>query len=292
MATPIRQFENIFVKLEAFNPGGSHKFRAAKYIVDDAFQEGSNGFNKPVKIIEKTGGNFGIGLACAAMSRGLEVHLVVGKAFLSSKRFICQQYGATLVGQNLIERGFQPAEVIEMLLLESPGEYFFTDQFQNPANLKAHQQETGPELVEQLMNLGLRGEDKLILVKSAGTGASFTGVASVLKDYFPNLVCHLVFPNGCDLHKDTYVDHRLDGIAVGRRPPFLELSLVDHVHYVSDRDAASGQAAMAKDVWFYPGRSSGAVYFVSKKIAEQDTNGQLVVTFAYDSGEAYVSHDG
>jgi len=287
MPTPIRSFDNLLVKIEAFNPGGSHKFRAAKYIIHEALQEGRLGPGKPVKIIEKTGGNFGIGLACTALSMGLEVELVIGKSFLSSKRFICQQYGATLVGEDLIEKGFQPAEVIDLLLKERPCEYFFTDQFQNAANLKAHQQETGPELVRQLKGLGLTKDDQLVLVKSAGTGASFTGVVGTLKEFYPYLQSHLVFPSGCDLHNDIYVDHRLDGVAVGRRPPFLDLSLVDHVHYVSQEQTASGQMSMAKDIWFYPGRSSGAIYFVSKAIAQQNAD-KTVLTFAYDNGEAYV----
>ena len=219
-------------------------------------------------------------------AHGLEVDLVIGKSFLKSKKHICQQYGAKLVGEDLICQGCQPSEVIERILYNAPEEYFFTDQFQNVGNLEAHQKETGPELVEQLTKLGIKNERGLVLVKSAGTGASFTGVASVLRESFPNLICYLVFPEGCDLYADKYVDHGLDGIAVGRRPPFLEFALIDEVQPVTDRQAEIGQGLMARDIWFYPGKSSEANYFASKKVADIFPD-RPVVTFAYDSGRAY-----
>ena len=287
--TPIRRFQNVVVKMEAFNPGGSHKFRAAEYIVSSALKTGKISAKKPVRLLEKTGGNFGIGLACAASEYGIGVDLVVGNPFPKSKKSLCKEYGANLVGQTLLDKGLQPGEIIERLLDKFPNQYFFTDQFSNPENLTAHLQETGPEIVGQITQVIADQNREIVLVKGAGTGASFVGIATALKKNFPKVECHLVFPEGCDLFADQYIDHPIDGIAVGRRPPFLDFSLVDKVHYVNRRQAASGQSLMAHDIQFFPGRSSGAVYSVAKKVARENLN-QIVVTVAYDSGEAYVTN--
>jgi len=285
--TPIRCCRNVVVKMEAFNPGGSHKFRAAEYIVNNALKTGRISATKSVRLLEKTGGNFGIGLACAATKYGIGVDLVVGNSFLKSKKALCKAYGANLVGQTLLDKGLQPGEIIERLLDKFPNQYFFTDQFSNRENLTAHSQETGPEIVSQITQ-GIADKNReIVLVKGAGTGASFVGIATSLKKSFPKVECHLVFPEGCDLFADQYIDHPIDGIAVGRRPPFLDFSLVDKVHYVNRRQAALGQRLMAHDIQFFPGRSSGAVYSVAKKVATENLN-QIIVTVAYDSGEAYV----
>jgi len=103
--TPIRCCRNVVVKMEAFNPGGSHKFRAAEYIVNNALKTGRISATKSVRLLEKTGGNFGIGLACAATKYGIGVDLVVGNSFLKSKKALCKAYGTNLVGQTLSGQG-------------------------------------------------------------------------------------------------------------------------------------------------------------------------------------------
>ena len=284
--TPLRRAGNRLVKLEALQPGGSHKARAARFILRRAIAEGALAPFGKRRILEKSGGNLGVGLAFEAARNGIGVDLVIGLSFSRVKRALCIEYGATMVGEDLLERGFTPKEVIARMLEEYPGTYVFTDQFANEANLAAHLEETGPELVAQLRAEIAPGQP-LILVKGAGTGASFQGIATRLRQHFDDLRCILVMPPDCDLAGEHHRDHPLEGFAVGVRPPFLDAGLVDAIRVVDGEEARAGQRAMARDIGFYPGMSSGANYAAAIRIAAENPQA-LVVTLAYDSGESYL----
>jgi cysteine synthase len=286
--TPIRKACGIYIKLEAFNPGGSHKTRAARHMVEQAVREHGLRQNDSRRLLEKTGGNLGVGLAFAARRYGVSVDLVVGLSFSPVKRAVCEIYGAHLVGQDLLAAGMPPREVIAHFLQTNPGRYIFTDQFNNPANLAAHETETGPELAMQLRELNVLGAGRVIFVTGAGTGASFTGVARTLRKQSEDVECVLVLPSGCDLDRGIFREHALEGTAVGVVPPFLDQSIVSRTMWVCDEEARLGQTLLAREAGFFPGVSSGANYFACLKIAEGSPN-TAIVTIAYDAGEAYVA---
>ena len=286
--TPIRTIGGVTVKLEAFNPGGSHKSRAARHMIRRAVAEHGLVAGDERRILEKTGGNLGVGLAYEARRLGIGVDLVVGLSFSPVKRRLCEIYGARLVGLDRLRAGLSPREVIEELLASEPDRYVFTDQFRNTANLEAHLEETGPEFLHQLDGAGLLDGRRLILVKGAGTGASFTGIARTLKARVPQLECCLVLPQGCDIDTGTFRDHPLEGTAVGVVPPFLDRSLVDRIVTVSDEEAFDGQQRLARDAGFFPGVSSGANYHVAAMLSEQLPDA-AIVTMAYDVGDAYLA---
>jgi cysteine synthase len=274
------------VKMEAMQPASSHKARAARHILRRAIADGKLTPGGPVRLLEKSGGNLGVGLAYEASRYGISVDLVIGLSFSRTKRALCEQYGARVVHEDWLRDGMTPKEVIAQLIDEAPERFFFSDQFANEANLQAHLTETGPELAEQIAQVLEPGQE-LILVKGAGTGASFQGIATRLRERFEGVSCQLVMPQGCDLVTDTFSEHPLEGFAVGVKPPFLDLGLVDVTHYVSASDAAAGQAAMARDLGFFPGITSGANYATAKRIAAENPKA-LVATLAYDSGESYL----
>lgn len=286
--TPLRIAGNVSIKIEAFNPGGSHKSRAARHIVRRAVREAGLVQGDRRRLLEKTGGNLGVGLAYEARQLGIGVDLVVGLSFSPVKRRLCEIYGARLVGLDRLRAGLSPREVIEELLAAHPEQYIYTDQFRNPANLVAHETETGPELVRQLEERGLLGGREVILVKGAGTGASFTGVARALRAAARDVECRLVLPSGCDLATATFREHPLEGIAVGVVPPFLDAALVDGIVHVEDVDAFAGQQMLAQAIGFFPGVSSGANYFAACRIARERPEA-TVVTMAYDAGDGYLA---
>ncbi|SFU29001.1 Cysteine synthase [Aliiroseovarius crassostreae] len=285
--TPVRQFENIIVKMEALQPGGSHKARAARHILQEALTSGQLTPGGPKRILEKSGGNLGVSLAFEAARYDIGVDLVIGLSFSPVKRLLCQRYGARLVGEDALRLGKSPKEVIAQMRAEEPDKWVFTDQFANRANLKAHLEETGPDFSAQIARVLAPGQ-RLILVKGAGTGASFTGIATSLRANFSTLSTHLVMPEGCDLATDRFVDHPLEGFAVGVVPPFLDLSLVEQTQTISPSEAHFGQSEMAKDIGFFPGMTSGANYAAAKRIARANPDA-LVATLAYDSGESYLA---
>ncbi len=281
--TPIRFHDNICIKLESLNPSGSHKARAARHIVQSAIRSGDLKPHGDRRILEKTGGNLGLGLAFEAAQYGIGVDLVIGRSFSRSKKALCEFYGARLVGSDLLAQGYEPGEVIDSLLSSPQSDYFYTNQFENKSNLHAHLTETGPEITRQILSRFSRNKP-IILVKGAGTGASFTGIAYALANAFRRVETVLVEPSGCDARSDTFITHGLHGISVGRRPPFLDWDLVASRQWVTAADARRGQTMLAREVGQFAGLSSGANYAVSKTVAEQNPDA-LIVTVAYDHGD-------
>src|SRR5690554_4287277 len=135
MSTPMYQIgDNLYLKMELFNPGGSHKIRAARHILETAIHQGHI-IPGQTTIIEKTGGNFGFGLVTVCKQYGLDIELAVGLGFSRKKRQYLEALGAVLIGKELLEQGWSPKEVIDYHLLNSDRlgrSYYYTDQFNNP----------------------------------------------------------------------------------------------------------------------------------------------------------------
>lgn len=278
---------NLRIKLEHLNPGGSHKSRAARRIVEQAIATGDLVPGGTRRILEKSGGNFGVGLAYESAKYDIGVDLVIGLSFSQLKRDLCEEYGARLVGVDLLHQGLQPKEVIAKLLEEHSEAYFFTDQFANPANLEAHLLETGPEIVAQIEKdiVDCAG---ITLVLSAGTGAHAAALNTVLRRAFSNIELVLVQPENCSFQTGEFGDHAQQGAAVGVVPPFLNLADVMHTVTVLDAEALQGQRLLAKHTGIYPGPTSGANYFLALRLAEAYPD-RLVVTMTYDAGEGYLA---
>jgi len=144
--------EEIFFKAELENLGGSHKYRAAKYIIQEGIKDGKITPGKTT-IIEKTGGNFGFGLSAVCKKYNLQMDLAIGLSFSQLKRDLLEFLGANLIGKNMLKDGLSPKEVVHYYLehQNSMGKsYFYTNQFQNQLGVEVHRKYTGNELAEQL----------------------------------------------------------------------------------------------------------------------------------------------
>lgn len=283
----ISPLPNLKVKLEHFNPAGSHKARAARYIIRKAIDDGELKVGGRRRIIEKSGGNFGIGLAYEAAKHNIGVDLVVGLSFSPIKRRLCEEYGVRLIGVDLLRQGLQPKEVIAHYLALQRGDYFFTDQFSNHENLNAHLRETAPELASQIKP-DSRQFNGITLVLSAGTGAHIGAIEQTLRGEVSNLRVVVPEPENCSFRNGIFGTHSQQGAAVGVKPPFLDLNKVDQFEPVSDLEALRGQQLLAKDCGIYPGPTSGANYFLARQIATREPD-RLIVTMTYDGGQAYLT---
>lgn len=282
----IRVDGNILVKLENYNPTGSHKYRAAKFIINKAIADRHLKPGGKKRIIEKSGGNLGVGLAFEAGRLGIGVDLVIGLSFSPLKRSLCQQFGAKLIGLELLQEGLQPKQIISKVLKENGEEYFFTNQFNNVENLRAHYEETGTEILSQLQDEKLE-QKEIILVKGAGTGASITGISQRLKENLNKFRVFLVNPSGCDLEKKVFKDHIMEGTMVGVYPPFLNLNSINEVIPVTNEQAIEGQKMFARKTGIFPGVSSGANFYAASVISEKFKD-SIILTVAYDWGEGYL----
>jgi cysteine synthase len=285
--TPLQHTRgNIRTKLELLNPGGSHKTRAARRIIQRAIAAGELTPGGTRRILEKSGGNFGVGLAYEAAKHDIGVDLVIGLSFSPLKRALCEEFGARLVGIDQLKAGLQPKEVINNLLQAHPQRYFFPDQFSNQGNIDAHLLETGPELADQL-DQDMQHYQGCVLVLAAGTGASASALAKVIRERFDNVRVVLNEPHSCCYEKAEFGDHVQKGTAVGVAPPFLDLTLMDEIVPVTDAQARAGQRQFALDTGIYPGPSSGGNYFIATQLSTQYPD-HLIVTLAYDGGEGYL----
>jgi cysteine synthase len=290
-ATPLVEVApRLLLKLECNNQAGSHKVRAARKIVQAALKSGAIVPGKTT-VIEKTGGNFGFGLATACAEIGVPVELAVGLSFSPAKRRFLEYLGAKLIGIDMLKAGAKPREVIESHLARADSQgkhYFYTDQFSNPGSLAAHFEETGPEIAAQLSEFA--DSDRLVFVSCAGTGASLTGIARALRASGVVVDVVLVEPEGCDSREGLFVEHPFEGMSVGVPPPFLDWSLVSDVRRIGFEKAKRRQRQFSKSAGLFLGHTSAACLDVAYDLIEHKASaGTKVLSIAYDHGLWYLN---
>lgn len=288
MSKLVKSADRILTKLEMNNPGGSHKYRAASFIIEAALRNGDI-IPGLTTVIEKTGGNFGFGLVAACHKHRIPVELAVGLGFSQTKRDLLECFGATLIGKDMLAAGASPKEVIDHYLEHQAvlgKTYYFTDQFNNALGVEAHRYQTAPELARQLAEAG--ASKKLLFIGGAGTGASFTGITLGLRDHQYDVSTVMVDPGGCDSREGRFSEHRLEGIAVGVRPPFLDWSLVDIQCHVEHDEMLAAQRWFYMQNGIFVGNTAAACLAVALRLAElPEYKENMLVTIAYDAGLWY-----
>ncbi|WP_410983582.1 O-acetylserine dependent cystathionine beta-synthase [Bacillus cereus] len=272
----------LFAKLEFYNPGGSVKDRLGRELIEDALAKGL--VAKGGTIIEPTAGNTGIGLALVAQEHDLRVIVCVPEKFSIEKQELMKALGATVV-HTPTEQGMTGAIAkAKELVKEIPNSYS-PSQFANEANPRAYSKTLGPELWE-----ALDGEIN-IFVAGAGTGGTFMGTASYLKEQNREIKTVIVEPEGSILNGGEAGSHETEGIGLEFIPPFLNPSYFDAIHTISDRNAFRRVKELAQKEGLLVGSSSGAAFHASLLEAEKAKPGTNIVTIFPDSSERYLSKD-
>ena len=272
----------IYAKLEYFNPAGSVKDRVAVSMITDAEKRGL--LKKGATIIEPTSGNTGIGLASVAAARGYSVILTMPDTMSIERRKLLSAYGAEIVLTDG-KKGMQGAiEKAEELAREIDGA-FLAGQFNNPANPKAHEETTGPEIWRDT-------DGKVdIFVAGAGTGGTVSGVGRYLKKQNPNVKIVAVEPaNSAVLSGKEAGAHGLQGIGAGFVPKNLDLSVIDEIMTVQEEDAYNVARFLAEHEGILVGITSGAAAFAAAELSIRPENaGKKIVALLPDTGERYLS---
>ncbi|GFM83068.1 pyridoxal-5'-phosphate-dependent protein [Pseudomonas cichorii] len=288
MSKLIKSGERFFTKMEMNNPGGSHKYRAASVIIDAALRSGEI-IPGVTTVIEKTGGNFGFGLVAACHKHGIPIELAIGLGFSQTKRNLLECFGAKLIGKEMLRDGLSPKEVVNFHLQNQQAmgkSYYYTDQFNNLVGVEAHRYQTAPELARQLEEA--KSGKKLLFIGCAGTGASFTGITLGLKDHGFDVSTIMVDPQGCDSREGVFSDHRLEGMAVGVCPPFLDWSLVNRRFNVDHAEMLAAQRWFFMQNGAFVGNTAAACISVARQMMSQkDYADSTIVTIAYDAGLWY-----
>ena len=274
----------LYAKLEAFNPAGSIKDRAAYYMIKDAEERG---ILKPGgTIIEPTSGNTGIGLAAIAAAKGYRAIFVLPESMSVERRKLLKAYGAELVltdaalgMQGAVDKADELAKEIDGAMVMG--------QFENPANARAHMETTGPEIWE-----ALDGKVDMI-VAGVGTGGTITGTGKFLKGKNPAVRVIGVEPYDSPLISEGRAGaHKLQGIGANFIPELLDKSVIDDMSLITTEEAYSGVRALATEEGYLAGITSGAALAAALKEAGKPENeGRRIVVILPDTGERYLSTD-
>ena len=268
----------IYAKLEGHNPGGSIKDRTALYLIKDAEERGL--LNNDKIILEPTSGNTGIGLALVCAYKGLKCSIVLPESVSIERRQILKAFGVELI-LSPGEKGTDGAiDLANEILKNNPDKYVMLDQFNNPANIKAHYETTGKEIIEQLENKKID-----YFVAGIGTSGTIMGVGQRLKEKYPNIKVIAVEPT---LH------HKIQGLKNLKEahvPGIFEKRKIDRIITVTDEEAFYYTKLLAQIEGIFVGISSGAALAGCIKIAEK-LNAGIIVTVFPDNGYKYLSTKG
>ncbi|AEH47093.1 PLP-dependent cysteine synthase family protein [Parageobacillus thermoglucosidasius] len=277
---PLPEGVRVFAKLEYFNPGGSIKDRLGQELLRDALETGK--LKEGGTIIEPTAGNTGIGLALAAIGKNINVIFCVPEKFSIEKQQIMKALGATIVHTPTSE-GMQGAiRKAQELAREIPNSYC-PQQFANPVNPRTYYKTLGPELWEDL-----DGQID-IFVAGAGSGGTFMGTATFLKEKNPNIKTVIVEPEGSILNGGEPGPHKTEGIGMEFLPDYMDPSYFDAIHTIRDEDAFNRVKELAKKEGLLVGSSSGAAFHAALLEAEKAKPGTNIVVIFPDSSERYLS---
>jgi len=271
---PKRPTVRIFAKLEGNNPGGSVKDRAALRMIRDAEESGRLSHHQT--ILEATSGNTGIAMAMIGAAKGYRVKLCMAASVSVERRKILEALGAELVLTPAHERTDGAIRKVRQLVAENPGEYFAPNQFDNPSNMLAHYDSTGPEIFAQT-----NGQVD-VFVAGMGTSGTLMGVSRYLKEVKPGVRIAGVEPP---------MGHRIQGLKNMQesiRPKIYDPELLDDKISVMDHEAFATARRLATLEGIFVGMSSGAAVVGALRVASRLPHGVIVVLLP-DRGDRYLS---
>jgi len=262
----------LHAKLEGANPSGSVKDRIARAMLEEARASGALAPGQT--ILEPSSGNTGISLAMLGGLLGHPVRIVMPDNTTVEREQLLRLYGAEIVASPGAEGSNGAIRLAQELLAADPS-LFMPYQYGNPANPRAHEEGTGPEILAAAPDVDL-------FVAGLGTGGTLTGVGRFLKRERPAVRILAAEPLPGELVQG------LRSLDEGFVPPVLDASVLDDRYLVSNRDAVIAVRRLLREEAIFAGLSSGAVLHVALRAAEELEEGTIVMLLA-DSGWKYLS---
>jgi cystathionine beta-synthase len=284
----------LYAKVESFNPGGSVKDRIGLNIIDEA--ERSGRLKSGGTVIEATSGNTGVGLAIICAMRGYKSVFVMPDKMSQEKILLLRAYGGKVVITPTAVEPDDPRsyyEVAKRLARETPNS-ILANQYHNPENPRSHYLTTGPEIWEQTEG---RVTDVVIAM---GTGGTITGVAQYLKEKNPEIRIVGVDPvgsilmdaweNGGEIPADAVAEsYKVEGFGEDFIPSTLDLSVIDEVLRVTDKDCFLWSRRLVRSEGIFTGGSGGAAVAAAVRYCRGLPEDRLVVVLLPDTGSRYLT---
>jgi cysteine synthase A len=293
---------NLYVKVEAFNPGGSVKDRLALGVIEDA--EKSGALKPGQTVIEATSGNTGIGLAVVCAHKGYPLVVTMAENFSIERRKMLRFLGAKVVLTPAALKGSgMLAKAVE---LAEKHDWFLCRQFENEANANAHSKTTAPEILADF-----EGERLDYWVTGFGTGGTLKGVARVLAKESPETKIVVCEPDNSQILGSGIPQERLaDGTPADSHPLFrphpvqgwspdfipkltedtVDLDIIDRVVPVSGDEGLRLAKALATQEGIFVGISAGATLAGAMEVCKDAEKGaNVLVIMLPDTGERYLS---
>lgn len=280
---------DIYLKCEFQNPGGSIKDRAAKQLIEDAFERGE--LKPGMTVVEGTAGNTGIGLALVAKSYGLKMLAVMPNDQAPEKERMIALHGGELMAVDPVpfknpNHFYHTARRIA----EERSDCWWANQFENTSNARAHYLHTGPEIWQQM-------EGRIdTFVSVAGTGGTIGGNSTFFKEQDANIDVWLADPDGSGIYQflksGEYVANggsMTEGIGIMRLVDNFRQARIDHAVNLPDQDLVTLSRYLREQDGIVLGSSSALNVAAALAAALHKGPGQRIVTFACDLGERSAS---
>jgi cysteine synthase len=271
----------MYVKAEAFNPGGSVKDRLAHAIIADAERRGA--LRPGQTVVEATSGNTGIALAMVCAVKGYPFVAVMVETFSIERRKIMRAYGAKVILTPAAGRGTEMVRRAEELARKNG--WFLARQFENPANPAYHRQTTGPEILQDFAGRRLD-----YWITGWGTGGTMTGAGEVIKAARPDVRIVATEPAGASLlGGQEWKPHKIQGWTPDFLPAVLNPAVYDELVTVTDEEAKDTALRLAREEGIFTGLSAGGTLAAALKVAARAEPGSVLLTMLPDTGERYLS---
>jgi len=267
----------VYVKLEFMNPGGSVKDRPALRMMQDAIADGR--LTRDKVLIDATSGNTGVAYSMIGAALGYKINLVMPKNVTQARKDITQAYGTELIYSSPMEGSDGAILLVRKIVEENPEKYFYSDQYSNPSNPKAHYLGTGQEILDAL------GDKITHFVTALGTSGTAMGTTRRLHEHHRKIYCVAAEPAEA-MHGLEGLKHMASSIV----PAIYDPSVPDEILPLATDEGWDMTDKLAELEGLYVGHSAGANVAAALKLAERaqrDQGGGCVVTVACDRGDRY-----
>lgn len=276
----------IYAKAEHLNMTGSIKDRMAFHILKKAYEEGR--IQPGDTIVEATSGNTGISLAAIGRALGHPVVIFIPDWMSRERVALIRSFGASIVPVSRDEGGFLGSIRLTEEFARNERNVFLPSQFDNLANIEAHECTTGAEVWWQLNSRSIKPD---AFIAGVGTGGTIMGVGRFLRRYNPSIKLYPLEPaesptlsSGCKVGQ-----HRIQGVSDEFIPSILKLEELDSIVSVSDGDAILMAQKLAACLGLGVGISAGANFIGALMVQEELGDSAVVATVFPDDNKKYLS---